>query len=253
LKSELTIVDRGIAEGINRGVKVVKLSFRHIVNGRVFNITVPGISFLVLAVLFPGCKREEVTSYSVPKEVASGSSSETAEGQAPSVPKALSTNVKKLPGAGEPAGSEPAGERGPAGLPKWDVPSNWKKVAPTAMLLAKYVIESEPAHHAEVTISSFPGEAGGLAANINRWRGQLGLAPVSPTEAEKLATPIDAAGGKAMLVEMAGPDSTGKRSRLLGAIVSREGATWFYKMLGDDAAVAEQKDAFVKFVQSVQY
>ena len=37
------------------------------------------------------------------------------------------------------------------------------------------------------------------------------------------------------------------------ASVPRDGQTWFYKMMGDDATVAREKDAFVKFVQTARY
>jgi hypothetical protein len=37
---------------------------------------------------------------------------------------------------------------------------------------------SDPDGKAEVTVSAFPGDTGGLLANLNRWRGQIGLEPV---------------------------------------------------------------------------
>ena len=35
---------------------------------------------------------------------------------------------------------------------------------------------------AAVNVSSSAGEGGGLIGNVNRWRGQLGLAPLSEAE-----------------------------------------------------------------------
>ena len=43
---------------------------------------------------------------------------------------------------------------------------------------------------------------------------------------------------------------TNNNKRLLGAIVPREGRYWFYKLLGDAAAVAPEKDAFIAFAKS---
>ncbi len=94
------------------------------------------------------------------------------------------------------------------------------------------------------------GDGGGLAANVNRWRGQLGLPPIT----EVLTTSIEIAGGKAEVVDMSGTDAkTGQPSRLVGAIVPQTGQTWFYKLMGAGAVVERENDAFIKFVQSVKY
>ena len=38
-----------------------------------------------------------------------------------------------------------------------------------------------------------------------------------------------------------------------GAMVMRNGQTWFYKLMGDANVVAGQKDAFLNFVKAVKY
>jgi len=45
-------------------------------------------------------------------------------------------------------------------------------------------------------------------------------------------------------------DLTHDNRRLLGAIVPRDGRWWFYKMLGDTAAVNAEKENFVHFVKT---
>ena len=61
-------------------------------------------------------------------------------------------------------------------------------------------------------------------------------------------------GGKAMLVDMNGQNpQTGKKVRLITAIVPRDGHTWFYKLMGEPAVAEREKNAFIKFVQSVRY
>ncbi|MDB6023012.1 MAG: hypothetical protein JWQ04_2869 [Pedosphaera sp.] len=140
-----------------------------------------------------------------------------------------------------------------AGKPAWEIPAGWKEVPPTQMLLAKFVISSKDGE-ADVTVSSFPGNVGGPLPNINRWRGQIGLAPVSAGELDKAFTPLDVTGGKAMLVDVNGKNPrTGKESRLIGIIWPRDGQTWFYKLMGDSAVAGREKDAFLKFIQSVRY
>ncbi|HVU08294.1 MAG TPA: hypothetical protein VHG89_07105 [Verrucomicrobiae bacterium] len=133
----------------------------------------------------------------------------------------------------------------------WTIPPDWKSVAPSSsILLAQFLIETNGAQ-AEVNAAEFPGDAGGLAANVNRWRGQLGLQPI----AEILTSPLsstDASGAR--VVDFTGTDSkTGKPARLVGAIVPQNSQTWFYKLMGNPQIVAQQKDAFLKFIQSAKY
>jgi hypothetical protein len=135
-------------------------------------------------------------------------------------------------------------------VPTWTVPPDWQKADPGAMLLAKFSIAGADGAQAAVNVSSLEGDGGGLAPNVNRWRGQLGLPPTG----EILTSPIDAAGGKTQVVDFTGTDArTGKPARLIGAIVPQNGQTWFYKLMGDERVVAQQKDAFTKFVQSAKY
>jgi len=156
-------------------------------------------------------------------------------------------------------GSSPATTAPPApasgdGKPTWQVPPGWSEVPGGQFLTAKFNITGEAGAQAAVNVSTSSGEGGGLLANVNRWRQQLGLAPVGEAELAKSATSMELAGVKATLVEMEGMDArTAKAARIIGAIVPQSGQTWFYKLMGDSKLVESQKDAFTKFVQSVRY
>lgn len=105
---------------------------------------------------------------------------------------------------------------------------------------------------AEVTISKFPGDVGGMVANIQRWRGQLGLNPGSAEEARKSAEMLEIDGKKdAYMVDLSGTNvRSGKTARMISVGVPYQGETWFFKLMGDDAVVAKEKDKFVQFVKS---
>ena len=140
------------------------------------------------------------------------------------------------------------------GKPGWQVPSGWQEVPGGQFLIAKFTFTGESGAAAAVNISRSPGEGGGLVGNVNRWRGQLGLAPLSEAEVNKSATAIDVQGGKASLMDLSGTDArTGQPTRLVGVMVPQSGQTWFYKLMGNAKVVESQKDAFTKFVQGVKY
>ena len=122
------------------------------------------------------------------------------------------------------------------------MPAGWQEVSGGQFLVAKFTIAGDSGATAAVNVSSSAGEGGGLVGNVNRWRGQLGLAPLSEAEVNKSVTAIDVQGGKASLVEMSGTDArTGQPTRLVGVIVPQSGQTWFYKLMGDAKVVESQK------------
>jgi hypothetical protein len=128
-----------------------------------------------------------------------------------------------------------------AGTPQWNVPADWAAAAAGQFLAAKF---TSAGGKAAVNISTSPGDGGGLAANVNRWRKQLGLGELSANELTKSVTTA----GSISMVEM-----TGEKAGLVGAIVTQPSQTWFYKLMGDPAVVAAQKDAFRKFVEEAKY
>lgn len=148
----------------------------------------------------------------------------------------VSTNSKEIP-----ANSD---------LPKWQAPANWHAQTPGPMLLASYGIDAEGGH-ANVTISQLPGDAGGESANINRWRGQLGLRPATEADLAQTVTSMEIDGKKAYVVDIKGTNvRTGNQARMVAVGVPRPDGTWFYKLTGDESTVEKEKGAFLKFIQS---
>jgi hypothetical protein len=137
----------------------------------------------------------------------------------------------------------------------WTIPAGWKSVTPSStMLFAQFLIQDGDAK-AEVNISQLAGEGGGLLANVNRWRGQLGLPQVAQEDDfSKMVSSVDSANGQIQIVDMNGTNAkTGQPARLVGAVVPQNGQSWFYKLMGDEKIVAAQKEAFIKFIQSANY
>jgi hypothetical protein len=152
-----------------------------------------------------------------------------------------------------PMGADPMAPAEAAPVSVAGLPDGWKEIPNPPMLLAKYIIQGSGGAKAEVNISSLAGTGGGLMMNINRWRGQLSLPPLSEEDFSKEAHTMDLPGGKATLVDLTGTDKTGKSSRLIGIIAPQTDQTWFYKLMGDPQIVEQQKDAFTKFIQTAKF
>ncbi len=153
-------------------------------------------------------------------------------------------------GAPPAAGGEPARE----GQPQWQVPSGWTEVPGGQFLVAKFMLSGAAGAQAAVNVSKSAGQGGGLEENVNRWRKQLALSPLTAAELAKSVQSIPTPGGQASAVEMTGTDGkTGQPAKLVGVMLSRNDESWFYKLMGDSQVVETHKDEFLKFVQSVKY
>jgi len=138
--------------------------------------------------------------------------------------------------------------------PLWTVPAGWQTAPLSQFLLAKFAIAGTGDAKADVNVSALAGDGGGLPANANRWRRQLGLSPFEPADLSAATSHFDASGSQASVVDFTGTDAkTGKPARLVGVVLPVGSQTWFYKLMGDNEVVTQQKDAFIHFIQSAKY
>lgn len=157
------------------------------------------------------------------------------------------------------AGPGPSGPAEPAGgerfrLSGWKTPDGWQEQpGSNAMRVTSFRVGSGE-QSAEVIVSRIPqGRSGSLVDNVNRWRGQVGLAPVSSTKEAGLQF-VQVAGHEGMFLAYTGPKSdAGPSKQLLVAMTIQGGDDWYVKMLGPERVVSAQADAFKQFVSSLQF
>ncbi len=130
----------------------------------------------------------------------------------------------------------------------WTTPAGWTELAPSEMRVASFKITGAGGKQADVSVIPLAGMGGSDDANVNRWRGQIGLASMTSDELQKAAEKIEAAGQPAQLYDIAGTDQ-----RILGVIQHRGDVAWFYKMTGDAGLVEQQKPAFIEFLKSLKF
>jgi hypothetical protein len=77
------------------------------------------------------------------------------------------------------------------------------------------------------------------------------LSPIVDADLASETKPISIAGKPGLFVDFSGTDEDGRMTRITGAIVSHGGASWFFKMTGNDAVVASQRGNFINLLNSV--
>ena len=153
------------------------------------------------------------------------------------------------PGTQQPAAAPHPPVADEAGPPlHYDTPPGWREV-PDPNALAAFEI-GDGDQTAKATVTPFGGNGGGALLNVNRWRGQMGLEPIDENQLKDLPT-LTVDGTASPYVDLA--SAAGPSRRMLGAIASRPGVTWFFKLTGPAELVGKQKSDFETFVKSVRF
>jgi hypothetical protein len=185
----------------------------------------PEALLLPIVLMFSSCDQEKIAVYRIPKE--SVALETTAGGSLAPAP--------------------------PSELPKWTVPADWKEKPLSEMRLASFKAEGTNGESADISISSFPGDAGGLESNVNRWRGQVHQAALDPDSLAKTFERTTIDGVPVVLVDVQTPEGAEKPDRVLGAVLRTVDRTWFIKMTGPPAVLGAQANNFKQFVGSFRF
>jgi hypothetical protein len=165
--------------------------------------------------------------------------------------------VHQVPKGSEPVTADPAPGDQPAAAgtasqsvdhPPWILPTAWEPVPGSrpmrhgtyAVLLADTPVE--------ITIAHFPGDVGGVVANLNRWRSQIGLGPITAADAEALISRFDEHPGFAgYTVHLQGADT----HMLVGSIhEAAADRTWFVRATLPPELAPRLRPALFAFARS---
>ena len=207
-----------------------KTNLSRLLQGRTSSLR-PWISALTLAtglLLTLGCDRDQVSRSAVAKEA---------------------------PGAGPAMGSMPPGAELPppprptgAGAMKWTLPKGWTETQGSGMRFA--TLTPPGAGKVELSVVVLPGAAGGELANVNRWRGQIGLPPMDEKALNAAKQSVQAKAGVVSLYDFSS-DGQNRSRMITGLLATPDGNTWFLKLLGDAAPVGQAKPEFLRFLESL--
>lgn len=138
----------------------------------------------------------------------------------------------------------------------YTLPDGWTEQVPSAMKLLSVAVGSPPELISEMAVSAFPGDVGGQLANINRWRRQVGLGPISPEAMDGFITELEVSGMPAWQVDFTGPMGSGVNGGAARAVTTalfHNGQTWFFKLSGNNSALDTELDNYAAFLKSVQF
>ena len=179
----------------------------------------------VLAAFLCGCEDDQVRTYFAPKELAR----EQLDSDGPS-----------------PRNTEPRIH--------WVVPDGWNRVPGEQPMRVATFDAGAGDRVLQIVVSTFPGDAGGLLANINRWRSQLDLDPLVEQDLEQHVESFSNDDVEGFTADITGPAPQGAEApppRMLGALIRvGDGLTWFVKATGPSPVVGEHRDAFMQFARS---
>ncbi len=193
------------------------------------------VSLCVLA----GCEKPAIEEQRVPKEPPAAIVPDASPSPAPS---------PSQPAAPAPA-DPPARTTDASRTAEWPwiVPDDWTFVpGERPMRLATYQVQG-PSGPVEVAISRFPGDVGGMLANVNRWRGQVGLPPATDADLAGMIEPFENPGFNGSLLHIRGAEQ-----HIVVASIFESGAnqTWTVRVSGTPEVAAAVKAGLFAFART---
>ncbi len=138
----------------------------------------------------------------------------------------------------------------------YDAPEDWLPGKLSMMRKAAFLLPGGGPSD-QVTVTSFPAAPGtqmdDVAANVQRWAGQVGLNSLDEDQLGELTEPVAIAGIDGTYVELESPAATKRPVALYAAMIKREGQVWFFKMMGLRELVRGQREPFREFLDSIEF
>ena len=133
----------------------------------------------------------------------------------------------------------------------WKAPAAWTPKPLGSMRKGSYALRGEDGAEADLSITMLSAATNPLLENINRWRRQISLAPLTESQISAETTSLTNGEFKFSVVDYTGTQPSGAATHLVGAILYHGDEAWFFKLTGPGALVSAQKPAFLEFLKTV--
>jgi hypothetical protein len=132
----------------------------------------------------------------------------------------------------------------------WDLPKGWTEAKSGGMRFATLKpAETGKVGKVDVSVIMLPGSAGGELANVNRWRGQVGLPAIDEAGRLQMRKAIKSKAGEVSLYDFTGTGA--EKQRMVAGLLFVDGRSWFLKMTGDPETAGAARADFVKVLESL--
>ena len=131
----------------------------------------------------------------------------------------------------------------------WDAPSDWIPTNNSEFSKGTYLIPSSKGSSV-LSISYFSGDAGGITANVNRWRNQLDLPSLDVEKIKAMAEIFTSKIGEYQVYTIINPENP---EALLCSIIPTNNYTIFIKLKTYPDTINDFKEQFIEFCSSFNY
>ena len=219
----------------------------------------PALAALAAALLATGCGKDQVSRTTVAQAPPHANPHQGLPGVPPpgapaDAPMAMPPGA--MPPGGMPPGAMPGGQMPmpprPTGMGalKWTTPKGWTELQGSGMRFA--TLNPPGPGKAEMSVIVLPGPAGGELANVNRWRGQIGLPPMDEAALGTARKTVKCKAGTVAVYDFTSPGGDIQSRMVTGLLATPDGNTWFLKLMGEADPVGKAKPAFMKFLETLR-
>jgi hypothetical protein len=177
--------------------------------------------FCLLSGLLAGCGREDIQTYQIPKE--------PAEPPSETAPTVKPTN----------------NHAGSIIEFKSDLPAGWQRKQGSGMRKAGYSIEGTSIDFYLISLAM-----GDLVSNVNRWRGQIDMAPASADAIQEATQTFLIDGHSTNYIEIYNEDD-GKG--IIAAIIDLAPQYWYFTAKGSAAELKANAEDIGSFLKSIRF
>lgn len=185
----------------------------------------PNFSFpaLLLCLAICSCKDEEIRTYRVAVE-----------------PEAEAKPTQETGGHDHAAHSDSV---------TWRALPDWKMEEAGKFLTAAYAVPEL----GRLTVSKLGGDGGGLAANVNRWRGQVNMQALPEDQVRGQPMPVTGSSREMLLFNLNPDDAPVEAEGIFAAVLPLGSETWYFKLTGPSAMLREKGgEVFMAFLADVR-
>ena len=130
----------------------------------------------------------------------------------------------------------------------WDLPKNWVPSTGHSMRLASFDVPFSKGV-GDLSIVSLSGSSGGLLANVNRWRGQVDLGPISESDILTVSTVGESKMGAFRIFRMI--NDANPQNAIIASVLPTGDKTFFIKLTSSKKGILELQSVFEKFCSSI--